>query len=429
MMAELNNTVRADRETAGDAMGPAAAQTEIIADFAGDTLFAENGRGLDELLKGVKQEQKPRIIQFICDFIAYLKNKLSGVKNISFELQRLESKYLAMLKTAQKNTTGKSGVKYSRAEENNNSSIKQQLRNHLTEVNSIEPVANIQYSSMNKKELRLKAVQEFKKIGYAVDRQNFGVIEISEKHINQGLDYINTDGEKAALLAVPKVLKRGVDISGHDNHKGRSYGTITIAAPVSINGKVGNVAVVVKMTGRNRYSTHRILMPDGSEFVFEENKNAELTSSDMLATKSDQGTDISSASNNSIPTSSENVKYSVSKSDGFSRYDEPITLDDIKVLRGIGRKSINDFSADEVEIAQKWAHKFYQQLGTKSPFFRRWFGDWRAYDKTPIEKVDIKKDERKEVLNRDTGWTIRRKQSILFVRKFTRLVRPRRLVT
>lgn len=70
----------------------------------------------------------------------------------------------------------------------------------------------------------------------------------------------------------------------------------------------------------------------------------------------------------------------------FSEYNKPITLEDIKALRDIGRKSINDFSTDEVEVAQKWAYKFYQQLGTKSPFFRRWFGDWRAYDKN---KVDI----------------------------------------
>ena len=33
-----------------------------------------------------------------------------------------------------------------------------------------------------------------------------------------------------------------------------------------------------------------------------------------------------------------------------------------------------------MEKAQKWAYKFWNQLGEKSPFFRAWFGDWRAYD-------------------------------------------------
>ncbi len=98
-------------------------------------------------------------------------------------------------------------------------------------------------------------------------------------------------------------------------------------------------------------------------------------------------------------------------SNKFADYDKPITLDDIKILRDIGRKSINDFSTEEVEIAQKWAYKFYQQLGIKSPFFRRWFGDWRAYESSA--SVDILVMEHREgknprgtYKNRDTGWVI-----------------------
>lgn len=28
-------------------------------------------------------------------------------------------------------------------------------------------------------------------------------------------------------------------------------------------------------------------------------------------------------------------------------------------------------------------------MGVKSPFFRAWFGDWRANDETPIEPVEV----------------------------------------
>ncbi len=63
-----------------------------------------------------------------------------------------------------------------------------------------------------------------------------------------------------------------------------------------------------------------------------------------------------------------------------SEYNNPITIDDVKTLRSIGRKSINEFTQEDIKKAQKWAYKFYQQLGEKSPFFRAWFGDWRAYD-------------------------------------------------
>lgn len=66
-------------------------------------------------------------------------------------------------------------------------------------------------------------------------------------------------------------------------------------------------------------------------------------------------------------------------------YAEPISRQDIVTLRSIGRKSINDFTREDIEKTEKWAYKFWQQLGTKSPFFRRWFGDWREADKSKVE--------------------------------------------
>ncbi|MGN1473151.1 MAG: hypothetical protein ACI4WZ_03675 [Eubacteriales bacterium] len=61
-----------------------------------------------------------------------------------------------------------------------------------------------------------------------------------------------------------------------------------------------------------------------------------------------------------------------------------ITESDLKSLRAIGRKSINGFTSEEIQATEKWARKFYRELGTKSPFFRAWFGDWRAYDNKTV---------------------------------------------
>lgn len=69
------------------------------------------------------------------------------------------------------------------------------------------------------------------------------------------------------------------------------------------------------------------------------------------------------------------------------RYDEPITLADVQVLRDIGRKTVNEFTSEDISKSQKWAHKFYKELGIKSPFFRAWFGDWRAYDESRVHVV------------------------------------------
>lgn len=57
--------------------------------------------------------------------------------------------------------------------------------------------------------------------------------------------------------------------------------------------------------------------------------------------------------------------------------DSKITQSDIEQLRSIGRKSISDFTHEDIQKSEKWAKKFYSELGTKSPFFRAWFGDWR----------------------------------------------------
>lgn len=67
--------------------------------------------------------------------------------------------------------------------------------------------------------------------------------------------------------------------------------------------------------------------------------------------------------------------------------DDAITTQDIQNLRSIGRKSINDFTSEDIQKSEKWARKFYKELGTKSPFFRAWFGDWRAYDTGKLEKI------------------------------------------
>lgn len=210
---------------------------------------------------------------------------------------------------------------------NDVSSLKEQLKEHLDEVNAIDPVDTVAYDPVNKKELKERALSEFKKFGYVVDRQGFGKIEIGEKQIANGLNYLNNEAEKAALLAVPKVLKRGVEISGHGNHKGRRYATVTIAAPVSINGKVGNVVVAVRKTGNNRYYTHRILLPNGAEFVFEKNKNAELTSADMPAHKNGEGPAIGSASETSIPQKKENVNTKLSLSSDIDSDGNALSVD------------------------------------------------------------------------------------------------------
>ena len=81
----------------------------------------------------------------------------------------------------------------------------------------------------------------------------------------------------------------------------------------------------------------------------------------------------------------------------------------MNALRSIGRKSINAFTSEEIRATESWARKFYRELGTKSPFFRAWFGDWRENDTTPVALPDI--DENAQIasgraVNADTKMQI-----------------------
>lgn len=100
-----------------------------------------------------------------------------------------------------------------------------------------------------------------------------------------------------------------------------------------------------------------------------------------------------------------------------TEYERPITAQDVAVLRSIGRKSIHAFTSEDIEKAKKWAYKFYQDIGVKSPFFRAWFGDWRANQTTDfvaIAKIpkyvgtnEARKEQRGIVKNNDTTWDVR----------------------
>ncbi|MBQ4067566.1 MAG: hypothetical protein IJD22_07980, partial [Clostridia bacterium] len=136
---------------------------------------------------------------------------------------------------------------------------------------------------------------------------------------------------------------------------------------------------------------------------------------------SEAAVDHNLQSNANKKTAEDGGKVQKSAAEKYTEYDKPITVSDIETLRSIGRKSINDFTSEDIQKAQKWAYKFYKELGVKSPFFRAWFGDWRAYDSIPVAVAKIpeyiatneaRKKNRGTVYNSDTkfndeyGWAI-----------------------
>lgn len=229
------------------------------------------------------------------------------------------------------------------ASSNEGKSIREQLRTYQDELNGMNPVANVVGRSFKDEApgtLRKQIVEKLRSTGFVVDRLGFGEIIFDEKRLNSSLNYLDNDADAIAYQAIPQVLKRGKEFGGHDNHKDRNYSTVTIAAPVVINGKRGNMAIVVKRTGKNYYKMHRVLTPDGKVLDISEKEMQSLHPAGGVAVYSSLATPISSASTNSIEADDAvvNTRFSTASegAEKMTSEDRARQRAEREIARGIG---------------------------------------------------------------------------------------------
>ncbi len=97
-----------------------------------------------------------------------------------------------------------------------------------------------------------------------------------------------------------------------------------------------------------------------------------------------------------------------------------MNLEDLQNIHKIkAKKSVFYFNDAELEATKKWADKFWNDLGIKSPYYKAKYGDWRATSKDLIDITEVKyrpdfevteqlkKRIYKTFRNADTGWDIR----------------------
>lgn len=318
----------------GQKLTYAAAEAEVVADASEymlqDSQFVQNmDAGLKNKVKRIMQDFMGKIRAAFkaltgghAESMA-LRTMRDGVMKYSENLQKLWDEgfmEMASAKVDADHIGGGTGmVQYSprNVETEDKTSIKDQLRTLQAKLNTMDVVASVHapsFDHVKEKDRKAWAINELKSSGYKTDVKDFGIVEHGEKEINNSLNYLNSSEEIAAFACIPRVLKRGVRTSGHENHKGRNYTTVTFAAPVEINGVRGNMAVVVKQTSKNHYKTHRVLMPDGSAFVYNDNKKTEPTPAGGIPSGGKaQATHISSATG-IVPQSADSVNRNVQKS-------------------------------------------------------------------------------------------------------------------
>ena len=176
------------------------------------------------------------------------------------------------------------------AKDDRAASIREQIRAYAEKLNGMQAVAVIESGSRPKKNgkpdrflERQELLKYYGNTASSVDRQGFGRIEFDQNAIAQLVKYLNSDAEFAAAKAAPAVVKRGIEIDHHTEHKGRNdIESYTFAAPVVLNGKRGNEAVVVQRTNRNKPHAVRIVMPDGSGFDLDVNERNSPDTSERL---------------------------------------------------------------------------------------------------------------------------------------------------
>ena len=196
-------------------------------------------------------------------------------------------------------------------------SIKEQIALRQDDLNGMEPVIEIQSEVRPRRNgkpdrtLVRKALQNYYgSLKYSVERRGFGTVQFDENALSEMCHYIDSDAEFAAAKAAPAVIKRGILVDHHMDHKGRTtVESFTFAAPVELNGKRGNEAVVVQRTNRNKPHCVRILMPDGSTFDLDAKKGSSQDRSRGISENASEQL-IGSASTSSIAEQEEERKLS-----------------------------------------------------------------------------------------------------------------------
>ena len=167
------------------------------------------------------------------------------------------------------------GVRFQLAE--GEETLEKQLNEHLKQLDRMEPVATITgnevaYGATNKENAE-NIVRYFESIGGKVERDDFGVVELSRKGAKATVQHGNGPVKQIAAAAIPDVIRYGEQIGTTENWKGRGYDTHTFVAPVTVGGTTIYEAVIVneyRSTKQgNKFYVHEVCGSDGSMLVLD----------------------------------------------------------------------------------------------------------------------------------------------------------------
>lgn len=175
--------------------------------------------------------------------------------------------------------------------------LEKQLNRNLGRLEQMAPAAEItgkeiEYGATSKENAE-NIVRFFESIGGKVERDRFGVVELTRKGAKATVQHGNGPVKQIAAAAIPNVIRYGEQIGFVENWKGRGYNTYTFVAPVVVDGiKIYEAVIVNEYTVPNaasKFYVHEVCGSDGSLLTIENGKITKKESSLTTVLKTEQG--------------------------------------------------------------------------------------------------------------------------------------------
>ncbi len=175
--------------------------------------------------------------------------------------------------------------------------LEKQLNRNLGRLEQMTQAAEItgkeiEYGATSKENAE-NIVRFFESIGGKVERDGFGVVELTRKGAKATVQHGNGPVKQIAAAAIPNVIRYGEQIGFVENWKGRGYNTHTFVAPVVVDGiKIYEAVIVNEYTVPNaasKFYVHEVCGSDGSLLTIENGKITKKESSLTTVLKTEQG--------------------------------------------------------------------------------------------------------------------------------------------
>ena len=175
--------------------------------------------------------------------------------------------------------------------------LEKQLNRNLGRLEQMTPAAEItgkeiEYGATSKENAE-NIVRFFESIGGKVERDGFGVVELTRKGAKATVQHGNGPAKQIAAAAIPEVIKYGEQIGFVKNWKGRGYNTYTFVAPVMVGEMKIYEAVIVNEymvpNAASKFYVHEVCGSDGSLLTIENGKITKKENSLTSVFKTEQG--------------------------------------------------------------------------------------------------------------------------------------------